>query len=74
MRMRCPEDDVSGLGMCLHNLCQGVDHVLYAFVLRKQTKRQDDLLSLHSEQVLVVIGVNKGHIRNAVMNQNDLFL
>ncbi len=73
IRMCCAKNDVDDFRMLACNHRQSINHVLDALARRNQTESQNDLASLHCELVLVVIRINKGHIRNAMRNHNAFF-
>ena len=66
------QDDINDIREFLHDPRKSPNHVLDSFSGRKQTESEQNLLSLHAELILVKIGINKRHVRNAMRNHVDV--
>lgn len=60
MRVSSTYYNVDGIGMFLDYSRKGLDHRLNPLVRRKQAEGQDNLLSFHTELILVKFGSMKG--------------
>ena len=72
VRMGRAEDHVDHVRMLVQDVRQGADDVFVTLVGRKQTEAEQNRLALDVELILVIAGIDEGHIWNAVRNQVDL--
>src|SRR5580692_7624750 len=72
MRVRDAGNHVKHVAVALENLWQRFYDVLYSFVRREQSKRQQNLFSLRPEPVFVKTWVGERQIGDAMWNQVDL--
>ena len=72
VRMSRSQDDINDVRKFLHDSSKSPNNMLDCFSGRKQTESEQNLLSLHAELILVKIGINKRHVRNAMRNHVDV--
>ena len=70
--MRCAQDDINNVREFRQNLREGVQDILNSLVGRKQPEGEQHRPSFHAKLVLVIIGIDKRYVRNAMRNEIDL--
>jgi hypothetical protein len=71
MRVGCPQDNIGHIGVFVDNRRKRLQYIFDAFIGGKQAECEQHLFAFHAELVFVEAGINKGCIRNAVMDKDD---
>jgi hypothetical protein len=71
MRMGCTQDNIDHIGVFFDDRRKRLQYIFNALIGGKQAEGEQHFFAFHTELVFVEAGINKGRIRNAVMDKDN---